>query len=448
MNASLTQRLAEPCEHCGIRHCDPIEELAVGHGALESMGRFIDGRGWQRLVVVCDVNTGEILGDEVAKQLRSGGHEVHLLTFEQSSGLLADEVSATRVESAIAYHQAQAAVAVGSGTLNDITRYATHAAKVPYVSVPTAASMDGYASGVAAMQFGGVKVSFPAHTPLGIFADLEVLVAAPKEMTTWGLGDLLGKATARFDWLLAEAVTGEVFCPAVESRVLVPLTRCIEDARSLLAGEEAGVEALLMGLVQSGIAMAMMGSSRPASGCEHHASHFWDLLAFRGLRAHGPHGLQVAYATRFAMAVQRRCLDRLGDPLLRASGSPRDGGSPRDEAAWFGDLADSETLRLVREDKQAAFERFGSSWPPPGGTDSAGRRLGGALGLHGGVSGALDAAGIPAGPGFLQVDPPTLRATLRYANRLRARFTALDFLESQGHLGEIVDEIVDALPSA
>ena len=96
---------------------------------------------------------------------------------------------------------------MGSGVITDITRYAAHLEDRDFVSVPTAASMDGYASGVAAMEFGGVKVTYPARAPLAIFADPAVLAAAPAELTRSGLGDLLGKATARIDWLAATCST-------------------------------------------------------------------------------------------------------------------------------------------------------------------------------------------------------------------------------------------------
>ncbi|EQD53494.1 3-dehydroquinate synthase, partial [mine drainage metagenome] len=147
-------------------------------------------------------------------------------------------------------------LAVGAGVVNDVTRYATFLDGVSYVSVPTAPSMDGYASSVAAMQFDGVKVTLPAHAPCGIFADPVVLAAAPPEMIVWGFGDLIGKATARFDWVLGHGASGEPFCEMVEARVLVPLTRCVEDVGNLLAGDEDAIVALTTGLVESGVAMA------------------------------------------------------------------------------------------------------------------------------------------------------------------------------------------------
>ncbi len=100
-------------------------------------------------------------------------------------------------------------VAVGSGTLTDIVRYAAHSAGCDFVSVPTAASMDGYASSVAALERDGVKLTLPARAPAAIFADPRIAAAAPVELTRAGIGDLLAKTTARVDWLAAHLLYGE-----------------------------------------------------------------------------------------------------------------------------------------------------------------------------------------------------------------------------------------------
>src|ERR1035441_10004779 len=98
---------------------------------------------------------------------------------------------------------------------------------------------------------------------------------------------------------------GEQFCAEVERRVTVPLVHAATHAEDIIGGSLEAVSGFLAGLVESGIAMAMIGNSRPASGCEHHVSHFWDQLAASGRRHHTPHGFQVGYATHFAMRLQR-----------------------------------------------------------------------------------------------------------------------------------------------
>lgn len=423
------------CPSCGGHHENPLEELWLQAGALERLGRFVADKGWRRLLVVADANTAEVLGDQVASALAAGGHDVARLVFPQRTGLLADETALAEVRAALVAGQADAAVAVGAGTLSDITRYATFLEGRPWCSVPTAASMDGYASNVAAMQFDGVKVTFVAQAPAGIFAEPAIVAAAPREMTLWGLGDLLGKASASFDWRLAHGVTRERYCAIVEAGVLEPLRCCIAQVASLLAGEEASLQVLLGGLVASGVAMAKLGNSRPASGCEHHCSHFWDLLAYRGFRTHGPHGLQVGYATGFVTQLQAACIEGLGGSLRFVPG-----GAAPGQARWTGE--GSLALEQVREEKAGEFASYARSWPPPPGDLAVlAASLSEAAGLFAPVADALRRAGVPAEVGFLGVDDAALRATLRYANRMRNRFTVLDLLESQGRLEGAIEAL-------
>jgi len=426
-----------PCPSCGLEHVVPVEHVVVGRAARSELGRFLDERGLRRVLVVEDANTAEVLGDDLSADLAAAGHVVSTRRFAQRAGLLADEDAVGAVRDAIASRRPDVVLAVGSGVLTDVTRYATFLHAKPFVSVPTAPSMDGYASTVAAMQFDGVKITLPSHAPLAIFADTGVLAAAPREMILSGFGDLAGKASARFDWELAAGLAGEPYCEAVAERVAVPLEQCLEDTAGLLAGDEGRVASLTGGLVESGLAMAMVGNSRPASGCEHHASHFLDLLAFRGLRAHAAHGLQVAYATRFALAIQRLALENLGDPLLQPAG----GGGGEDERWWFGEqyLA----LGPVHDEKQVWFAEHADAWPGTSGhLAEVHERLARSSARFERVGTALGAAGVPATTGFLGTDGAMLRATFRYANRIRSRFTVLDLLESQRHIEPVLDAVI------
>jgi len=428
---------AAPCPSCGLEHTVTVEKVVVGRDARDQLGTFLDARRWRRVLVVDDANTAEVLGDDLSADLSAAGHEVSGQSFAARRGLLADEDAVGTVRDAIAAGRPEVVLAVGSGVLNDVARYATFLDSVPYVAVPTAPSMDGYASTMAAMQFDGVKVTLPTHAPIGIFADIAILAAAPAEMIISGFGDLAGKAAARFDWELAAGVAGEVFCEIVAERVARPLAACLADVAALLAGEESAVVALTTGLVESGLAMAMIGSSRPASGCEHHASHFLDLLAYRGLREHAPHGLQVAYATGFALSIQRSALAHLGDALVRPAGG---GGGP-DERQWFGEqyLA----LGPVRDEKQVWFAEHCDGWPSgPEHVAAVRGRLEHVVSRFDTVAHALADAGIPSAAGYLGVDGAMLRATFRYANRLRSRFTALDLLECQQRLDSVLDAVL------
>jgi glycerol-1-phosphate dehydrogenase [NAD(P)+] len=384
-----------------------------------------------------DPNTREAAGSRVVAELRRAGVRCEELVFAQRTGLLASREPIAGVRGRA--RDGVVLVAVGSGVITDIVRYAAHLSERDFVSVPTAASMDGYASSVAALQLDGFKVTYSARAPTAIFADPRVAAAAPAPLRAAGLGDLLAKASARVDWLAAHHLYGEPYCQPAAERVLAPLRFAVDHAQAAMDGEPEAIRALLSGLIESGIAMAMVGNSRPASGCEHHASHFWDLLAARGRRQHGAHGLQVGYATRFAMGLQRFAFAG-GVPVLREPAPADDPLGPL-AREWLGEPS-AEIIAAVAE-KQQFVAATPERWP----ADAAGwaavrAHLAPALELFGAVERALDVAGIPAGPGYLDVDQRTLLATFRYASRLRARYTVIDFLEGQGALEEALARMI------
>jgi glycerol-1-phosphate dehydrogenase [NAD(P)+] len=368
----------------------------------------------------------------VLSELRASGADARSLVFERRSGLEASPEAVDRVRESLG--EDRLPIAVGAGVITDVARYAAHQLDRDFISVPTAASMDGYASSVAPLMLDGVKVTFSARAPRAIFADPRVVAAAPAELTRSGVGDLLGKATARVDWLAAHLLYGEPLSLDASARMLAALAFATANVESVMEGEPSAVVGLLDGLIESGIAMALVGSSRPASGCEHHASHFWDLLASRGLREHAPHGLQVGYATRFAMRLQRFAFDG-GVPLLARPLVPELLGSAARE--WLGEPS-PEILAAVEEKRRFVADL--EHWPQtPAAWEAVRSEIAAALDTFGAVERALTVAGIPAVPGYLGIDERTLRATFRFSNRLRARYTTVDFLEGQARLEEAID---------
>ena len=51
----------------------------------------------------------------------------------------------------------------------------------------------------------------------------------------------------------------------------------VHNIEAIRQGSKEGYEQLMYGLILSGLAMQMVGNSRPASGSEHHFSHFWEM---------------------------------------------------------------------------------------------------------------------------------------------------------------------------
>lgn len=168
-------------------------------------------------------------------------------------------------------------LAVGSGTIHDLCRYVANKWGIPFISVPTAASVDGFVSTVAAMTWNGMKKTMPAKAPLYVFADTDIFSKAPYRLTASGMSDLMGKYIALADWKIAALVTDEYICERTVELEEQALEKTVGLIAGLREGDAKAYEQLMYALILSGIAMQMVGNSRPASCAEHHVSHLWEM---------------------------------------------------------------------------------------------------------------------------------------------------------------------------
>lgn len=228
-------------------------------------------------------------------------HEV-LLRVE---GLHADEKGIAQLEEKLP--ATAMLVAVGSGTLHDITRYCAAKRSLPFVSVPTAGSVDGFASKTSSMTLHGLKVTVPAVAPTLIVADTEVLAKAPWRLTCSGVGDVLGKTIALADWKLGHLLRDEPYCEGIAALTNRALQEVVAAVPMLRQGGLAAYEKLMEALIFSGVAMQLAGSSRPAAGAEHYISHCLELGLGWLPHTEALHGEKVGVGTLLcAEAYHRR----------------------------------------------------------------------------------------------------------------------------------------------
>lgn len=190
-----------------LRDASDTQVFVIDLGALASVGQvFAQSFGDQAAVIVADDNTFAVAGRAVDERLRAGRSAIpQPIVFPGSPMLYAEYPRVLELEARLRECDA-IPVAVGSGTLNDITKLAAHRCGRPYMVVATAASMDGYTAFGAAITRDGFKQTMVCPAPRAVLADLDILAAAPPAMNAAGYGDLLGKITAGADWLLADAL--------------------------------------------------------------------------------------------------------------------------------------------------------------------------------------------------------------------------------------------------
>lgn len=301
------QQFREPCS-CRRVHEIIVDDIIIEKGAIRRLPDIMKTyyNEYKQVAMICDDNTYEAAGKTVETLLPN------IITIKLNpENLHADEHGVEAAQKQLDKHtDIDFMIAVGSGTIHDITRYHAYEKKIPFLSIPTAASVDGFVSTVAAMTWHGFKKSFTAVSPRFVLADSEIFSKAPLRLTASGVGDLLGKFIALCDWKISHVVTGEYICHKVIDMEYKVLKDLCDNLDGLSKQNLTAYENLMYGLLLSGIAMQMIGNSRPASGAEHHMSHLWEMASINEPIDYY-HGEKVGVGLCLATAVYKKAEEKI-----------------------------------------------------------------------------------------------------------------------------------------
>lgn len=295
---------------CGKSHKVDIQAIRVGSGVIQELPGILRDLGASHIFLVTDNYTYEAAGRQVEQLLDQAGLSYHKRVFQTETPLVPNEYALGSVLAAMT-SQDDMLLAVGSGTLNDVTKYVSARTGIPYVIAATAPSMDGYASTVAPTILDGFKTTLPAVYPAAIVADVDILKDAPMPMLTAGFGDIIGKFTSLADWRLSHQLNGEYYCPEVAGVIEAAVETCAANAQALAQREPQAIQAVTEALILSGLAMGMVGVSRPASGAEHQMAHYWEMDALRREEEHPLHGNAVGVGTVLAASLYEMAAEYL-----------------------------------------------------------------------------------------------------------------------------------------
>jgi len=371
--------------------------------------------------------------------LRQAGWTLsHLMLPDTTySGPVCDDITVARLRSDVAAlsQRPDIIIAVGSGTINDLAKWAAFELGLPYAVVATAASMNGYSAANVAPSIKGVKVLVRAAAPLAVFAEPRVIENAPSQMTAAGFGDAIAKCMSRADWLMNNHVFGEHFCPLC-SRIIDDLEPFyLEHPHYIRERKPAAIEALFKGLFWSGVAMTMIGSSAPASGGEHLLSHTLDMMAARDNLPHDLHGRQVGIGTIFSAALYERLLahDTFEPAPIQLDVDDEFWGSPPLRAAvreqWLAKRGELERMGKILQDTH--------NWSRLRG------KLAGTLPTASQVKSWLAEARAASALGDIGCTSQRLRSALLHMHEIRKRCTIVDVAWLAGLMPHIVDDIME-----
>lgn len=275
--------------------------LKVGAGALDNIGTYLKDNHLQRVVIYFGNGLIDMFGYRVMESLKAAG--VRVLEYREIDSVCIEDITALAF---VLPGNTQAVIGIGGGKVLDAAKYVGFLKKLPFISVPTSSSSDGFSSASASLIVNQRRLSLPARIAYGIIVDTQVIKTAPERFLYSGIGDMVSKITALYDWIFEEqhgiTVVNDfammIAKKAVNSFVRTPF-ESIHD--------ELFMKELLDSLAMSGIANEIAGSSAPTSGSEHLISHALD----KSLEQPQLHGIQVGIATYLMSLVQNHRYKRV-----------------------------------------------------------------------------------------------------------------------------------------
>ncbi len=425
----------------------------------------------RKAAVIADVNTWPALGEKVFNLFREAGIEAAEYIIDKKEFHadwryvdLVDRViegdfeGARRIENDPDYIESDPlksfrtasdeyyiAVSVGSGVINDLCKLCSYHHSQQYLTLPTAASVDGYSSFGASISYHNAKQTFECTAPVAIIADIDVIANAPKDMTAAGYADLAAKIPAGAEWMIADLMGTEPIDPPAWHVLQDVLDDMLSNPEGVANGDPQAVANLFEGLTLSGIAMQAARSSRPASCCDHLFSHIMDMTGHQYNGHLVSHGFQVSVGTLTMCAVfdeffklDLSDLDVDGCvaawPTLeqeqeRALELFRDFPSPR---LGYNEITkkydDAETVRKQLETLKKVWPEFKES-------------LQRQMYSFGKMKNLLKAAGAPYDPAHIGITRQQLKDMFPIVQMMRFRFNLLDLGKRAGFYDTMVEGV-------
>lgn len=275
--------------------------LKVEGDTLSHMGEYLAPKDIKKVVIYFGNGLINLFGKKVLDGMEKAGIDV--LKYEELDTVDIDDIMPMAFGLS---NDTQAVIGIGGGKVIDATKYMCFLRKLPFISVPTSASSDGFCSSTASLIVNGRRSSVPATLAYGIIVDTDAIKSAPQKFIFSGMGDMVAKITAIYDWQF-EAEKG--FSTINDTSVMLAKNAVNSFVRMPLESisRDVFIRELVNGLTVSGLANEIAGGSAPTSGSEHLISHALDKL----LPNPQLHGIQVGIATYIMSLVHEHRYERI-----------------------------------------------------------------------------------------------------------------------------------------
>ena len=398
----------------------------------------------KKVIIVADETTYGVAGRAALEYLNSAGKAYEKPFIFTDPDLYAEYKYLEQLEDTLSKTEA-IPIAVGSGTINDLTKLASSRTGRNYLCVATAASMDGYTAFGASVTYKGDKQMFTCPAPQAVLADIEIIRHAPSELTAAGYADLFAKIPAGGDWILSDVLEIEPVEPTAWSIVQDGLQDALAHPGGAREGEVEAITSLIEGLMLGGFAMQHARTSRPAAGAEHQFSHLWDMEHHTHNGKTPSHGFKVGIATLYVSALFEQMLQHPFEQLdIEACCAQWPDWEQQVENAkamfadtdFLGAVLDEIRVKYITKTELAQqLLILKANWP------AIRARLSQQLIPSAEVRRRLQLVGAPVEPEEIGISKTRLRASFLRAQHLRRRFTILDVAVRTACLDLWLDQI-------
>jgi glycerol-1-phosphate dehydrogenase [NAD(P)+] len=296
--------------------------VRVKPGALDRMGIYAERHEFSRVVLFFSQDLDDRLIGRLTDSLQSRNTQILQQTPVESIGF--EKATELFQQSP---RNADAIIGFGGGKALDVAKYIAFLCRLPYLSVPTSLSNDGFCSSQSSLTFGDRRRPLPSAMPFGVILDTAVCLNAPDLLWHSGVGDLVSKFTAVTDWKMAFHATGT----PIDDFAALLSDASVYQFMARPKRDLEGMTLLGTALLLNGISMSICGSSRPASGSEHLISHALDSVSKRPRL----HGLQVGVATYVISLLQGQNSRRIAALFDSTGFWGAIASDPFDRAEWL-----------------------------------------------------------------------------------------------------------------
>ncbi len=437
--------LSELVCDCGIEHTQPEMDIYLGSGIVDQSVKYIEnGNISGRKVLIVTDNVVYDHAEKFRDILQEGGYKPEICLLDREEELVPDQTALGEILLALD-KDIDFLAAVGSGTLNDLTRYTAYHTGRPFVSLGTAPSMDGYTSVIAPLIYNDLKVNKPALNPEVLILDLEVMQTAPYELILAGFGDVIGKYIALADWKLGQIINDEDYCPAVVEIIRQAVDRCMNNADAIAGQTKTGIKNLIEALILAGLTILIIDNTRPVSSIEHGMGHYLEMMKLLQKEKPARHGITVGVTTGYAVQMYEHFLkldpDNINIEQIKNS-RPAHKEWEQQVLDNYGDRLGSLILKKNAQgypdwqEQKRRIEKVRKEWPEikremeflPGWEE---------------LKGVYKKLGFPLRAQKIGVSETLIKKALLYGKDYRDRYTVFKTMSELGLLGEYTDKILE-----